>query len=161
MIDDEENGRTPPKLGSYWENHPVGGTHHPPPLPSRFPSGLGKSLGHRGRSWWLTSLRVPSPPASFQPPAAASKKAPGLIKTHSEKGKHNVDHCQIIDGLPPLWWEFQCIGLYDATQEDSHEPEKIRMKGSNCFLVGKIWHSWCLWEKRSSKMRVAPWETCL
>ena len=39
-IDDEENVRTPPKLGRYWEMHPLR------PL-----SGLGKSLGRRG---WIS-----------------------------------------------------------------------------------------------------------
>ena len=56
-IDDEENVRTPPKLGRYWEIHPLRPRDFPRPL--RFPSGfaLGKSLGSREISWargWIS-----------------------------------------------------------------------------------------------------------
>ena len=60
-IDDEENVRTPPKLGRYWEIHPL----RPRDFPrnSRFPSGfaLGKSLGSREISW-ASGMDFPIPP---------------------------------------------------------------------------------------------------
>ena len=72
MIDDEENGRTPPKLGSYWENHPVGGTHHPPPTTSA----LAISLGSREISWasgkiMMTDLASSSFSSCFLPTSSS------------------------------------------------------------------------------------------
>ena len=60
-IDDEENVRTPPKLGRYWEIHPLRPRDFP--RPSRFPSGfaLGKSLGSRKISW-ASGMDFPIPP---------------------------------------------------------------------------------------------------
>ena len=60
-IDDDENVRTPQKLGRYWEIHPLRPQNFP--QPSRFPSGyaLGKSLG----SWeisWASRMDFPIPP---------------------------------------------------------------------------------------------------
>ena len=61
-IDDEENVRTPPKLGRYWEIHPLRPRDFP--RPSRFPSGfaLGKSLGSREISW-ASGMDFPIPPS--------------------------------------------------------------------------------------------------
>ena len=61
-IDDEENVRTPPKLGRYWEIHPLRPWDFP--RPSRFPLGfaLGKSLGSREISWAL-GMDFPIPPS--------------------------------------------------------------------------------------------------
>ena len=61
-IDDEENVRTPPKLGRYWEIHPLRPRDFP--RPSRFPSGfaLGKSLGSREISR-ASGMDFPIPPS--------------------------------------------------------------------------------------------------
>ena len=47
-IDDEENVRTPPKLGRNWEIHPLRPRDFPRASPSENLLGLGKSLGRRG-----------------------------------------------------------------------------------------------------------------
>ena len=63
-IDDEENVRTPPKLGKYLEIHPLRPWDFP--QPSRFPSGfaLGKSLGSREISR-ASGMDFPIPPSSW------------------------------------------------------------------------------------------------
>ena len=53
-IDDEENVRTPPKLGRYWEIHPLCPRDFPRPW--RCHLGLGKSLGCRG---WISQIHNP------------------------------------------------------------------------------------------------------